>query len=903
MASSKIRIKRTSTSVITTGTLAIGELGYSSLAGTQSNTGDRLYIGIGAADATTTPVLLGGKYFTDMMSHVPGTLTASSALLVDANSKINAINIGNITVTGSTGVISTTNSNGNLTLTPNGSGYVIVSGTNGFVLPNGTTAQQGPALSGAIRYNTTTTTFEGYSGTSGSGNWSSLGGVRSVDGLTYIIAETTPGNSDDTLHFYASNGTTAVEVSKVDITALKLLQTTANSGNATSGALQVAGGAGIAGNLWIGSSLTTTGTASFTDLATFNNGITISGNATSATEYFRITNSTDTKFLVDSSSGDTTISGTLNAGNTTLSALSATTGSFSGNVAVATNKFTVASATGNTAIAGTLGVTGNTTLSSVNTTGDLSVATNKFTVASATGNTAVAGTLSATGNFAVATNKFTVAASTGNTAIAGTLSVDGQADVTGNFAIATNKFTVAASTGNTAIAGTLSAGNSILGTLSASTGSFSGDFAIATNKFTVASATGNTVIAGTLNVTGATTFGDAVAMGGYKITGLADPTLAQDAATKNYVDTLAQGLHIHATVDFVTSVDVGAASYTPGAATAPNLGDAGPGSYLTFATAPTFSYSWAGGSEVATYTSHSNCRVLVIGQTDAKQNGIYVWATATTFVRAIDAEASYAVNGLAATVSTSTAVVTLTTGKTALLSAGMPVFKVGGTGILGSNARILSIDSSTQITLTVNHATAGAINLAFGYGDFGGGDYIYVSDSGYGYVQTTEGVIFGSSNITFTQFAGQGSWQAGAGLTLTGNSFSVNTANGITISGGNVQLASSVAGNGLSYASGVLTVGGTANRITSSGTSIDIASTYVGQTSITTLGTVGTGTWNGTAISATYGGTGITSYAAGDILYASATNTLSKLAKATDGQVLMLSGGLPTWSDIDGGTF
>jgi hypothetical protein len=647
----------------------------------------------------------------------------------------------------------------------------------------------------------------------------------------------------------------------LQLTSLKLLQTTANSGNATSGALQVAGGAGIAGNLWIGSSLTTTGTASFTDLATFNNGITISGNATSDTEYFRITNSTDTKFLVDSSSGDTTISGTLSAGNTTLSALSATTGSFSGNVAVATNKFTVAAATGNTLIAGTLGVTGNTTLSSVNTTGDLSVATNKFTVASATGNTVVAGTLSATGNFAVATNKFTVAASSGNTAIAGTLSVDGQTDFTGNFAIATN-------------------------------------------KFTVASATGNTVIAGTLNVTGATTFGDAVAMGGYKITGLADPTLAQDAATKNYVDTMAQGLHIHATVDFVTSVDVGAASYTPGAATAPNLGDTGPGSYLTFATAPTFSYSWAGGSEVATYTSHSNCRVLVIGQTDAKQNGIYVWATATTFVRAIDAEASYAVNGLAATLSTSSAVVTLTTGNTSLLSAGMPVFKVGGTGILGSNARILSINSSTQITLNVNHATAGAINLAVGYGDFGGGDYIYVSDSGYGYVQTTEGVIFGSSNITFTQFAGQGSWQAGAGLSLTGNTFSVNLAtdSGLNTTNG-LAIDPSFAGYGTHITNGKIYVDGTANRISVGATSIDIASTYVGQTSITTLGTVGTGTWNGTAISATYGGTGITSYAAGDILYASATNTLSKLAKATDGQVLMLNSGLPTWSDIDGGTF
>lgn len=43
------------------------------------------------------------------------------------------------------------------------------------------------------------------------------------------------------------------------------------------------------------------------------------------------------------------------------------------------------------------------------------------------------------------------------------------------------------------------------------------------------------------------------------------------------------------------------------------------------------------------------------------------------------------------------------------------------------------------------------------------------------------------------------------------------------------------------------------------------------------------------------GGTGITTYAAGDLLYASATNTLAKLAKGTDGQVLKLSGGVPTW--------
>lgn len=58
----------------------------------------------------------------------------------------------------------------------------------------------------------------------------------------------------------------------------------------------------------------------------------------------------------------------------------------------------------------------------------------------------------------------------------------------------------------------------------------------------------------------------------------------------------------------------------------------------------------------------------------------------------------------------------------------------------------------------------------------------------------------------------------------------------------------------------VTSVSGTANRITSTGGTtpvIDIAATYVGQTSITTLGTISTGTWQGTVISPTYGGTGV----------------------------------------------
>jgi len=59
---------------------------------------------------------------------------------------------------------------------------------------------------------------------------------------------------------------------------------------------------------------------------------------------------------------------------------------------------------------------------------------------------------------------------------------------------------------------------------------------------------------------------------------------------------------------------------------------------------------------------------------------------------------------------------------------------------------------------------------------------------------------------------------------------------------------------------GVTSVSGTINRITSSGGTtpvIDISASYVGQSSITTLGTISTGVWQGTVIGSTYGGTGV----------------------------------------------
>lgn len=115
-----IKIKRSSNSGAPS-SLKLGEFAYSYLTGDQSNGGDRLYIGTGGVDNSgnaNSIDVVGGKYFTDRLDHVEGTLTASSAIIVNSDSKIDQLKTGNITITGSSDTIST--STGNLTLSPSG---------------------------------------------------------------------------------------------------------------------------------------------------------------------------------------------------------------------------------------------------------------------------------------------------------------------------------------------------------------------------------------------------------------------------------------------------------------------------------------------------------------------------------------------------------------------------------------------------------------------------------------------------------------------------------------------------------------------------------------------------------------------------------------------------------------
>ena len=128
-----IRIKRSNTQG-NPPTLLAGELAYSSLMDDGSNGGDRLYIGVGnEVDGDSEQhVVIGGKAFTDMLDHVPGILTPSSAVIVDSDSTIDQLKIGNVQIVDST--ISSNVDGANLVLSTINDGSVSIN--NAYTLPN-----------------------------------------------------------------------------------------------------------------------------------------------------------------------------------------------------------------------------------------------------------------------------------------------------------------------------------------------------------------------------------------------------------------------------------------------------------------------------------------------------------------------------------------------------------------------------------------------------------------------------------------------------------------------------------------------------------------------------------------------------------------------------------------------
>ena len=97
-----IKIKTSAVTTASPASSLIGELAYTYALGTQQNGGDRLYIGVGplVGGVASAQEVIGGKYFTALLDHAHGTLTASSAIIVDANKAINELVVGNSTTVG-----------------------------------------------------------------------------------------------------------------------------------------------------------------------------------------------------------------------------------------------------------------------------------------------------------------------------------------------------------------------------------------------------------------------------------------------------------------------------------------------------------------------------------------------------------------------------------------------------------------------------------------------------------------------------------------------------------------------------------------------------------------------------------------------------------------------------------
>lgn len=172
-----IKIKNSGTSGAPSA-VATGEFGYSYQVGSQANGGDRLYIGTGAetGGVAANIEVIGGKYFTDMLNHVHGTLTADSAIITDSNNKIDVLNVDNLRLDANS--LTSTDTNGDVTIDPNGTGNINLTGP---VVQTGGNVQMTTPSGGSIALSATAT-----------GTISLIGGV-SINGA---LAQT--GNSSVT---------------------------------------------------------------------------------------------------------------------------------------------------------------------------------------------------------------------------------------------------------------------------------------------------------------------------------------------------------------------------------------------------------------------------------------------------------------------------------------------------------------------------------------------------------------------------------------------------------------------------------------------------------------------------------------------------------------------------------
>ena len=269
---SNILIKR-STGSTAPGTITFGELAITTGAnGTQANAGDRLFVG----DNNGAAQIVGGRYFMDMLDHVHGTLTASSAAIVDSNSKIDQWLVDDISLDAN--VITTSTTDSDLIFRANGTGKIVVE--DGQEVEFGTTGDVELVFTDADA----TLDIKRVAGTPD---------LRIADDMKLIF-----GTNKDASIVYDETTSDKLKIDGADIevgttsTSKVNFANTTDASNVGDAGVTFAGGIGVAATAWIkdlrvddntvlgtaaGDSLTVNATTTFQNGVTFNGQTNISG--------------------------------------------------------------------------------------------------------------------------------------------------------------------------------------------------------------------------------------------------------------------------------------------------------------------------------------------------------------------------------------------------------------------------------------------------------------------------------------------------------------------------------------------------------------------------------------------------------------------------------------------------
>ncbi len=536
-----IKIKRSDSTATPGSSLAKGELGY-------SYNSNKLFIG----DGSTFDVI-GGQVYVEMLDHTAGTLTASSAIITDSNSKINNLLVDNIQINGNT--IST------------GSGNLIIDPATGSI---------DFATGGAIEFDI-------------------------VDGSATAL--TISQGSNNYLTFDTSNGAELITFNKqIEVGIDGTVGYTLPTADGSSGQALITNGSGVVSFQTISTTLGIAGDSSSSDSInlvsddlTFTGSGAVSATVGSDTVTIAVANaSSSVKGLASFASANFTVSsGAVSAKNITFTA--------------DTNSTT-------RTLGGTLNILGGEAIDT----------------------SASAGTITIAVEDSSATNKGAVIVSGGEgidvSYSSGTATVSGEDATTSNKGIASfnsNDFSVSSGAVSIASISNSQIDNSSLtiGSTSINLGATASSLAGLSTITATGAITGGSLVADNLTLNGnelssTNTNGNislnpngsgSIDANSANIINVADPTQAQHAATKAYVDAVKQALDIKDSVRVATTANITIS-------TALNADDTLDGVTLV-----------------------NGDRVLVKNQSSAGENGIYVVGTSPA--RSADANTAAELTG------------------------------------------------------------------------------------------------------------------------------------------------------------------------------------------------------------------------------------------------------------------